>query len=71
LDEADVKKVDKQTSEAMMWMNSTMNQQSKQNLTVDPSVKVKDIQAKTRVSVCYIRRTEHKVLGKVTRMKGI
>ncbi|XP_056295013.1 heat shock 70 kDa protein 4b isoform X1 [Pseudoliparis swirei] len=48
LDEADVKKVDKQTSEAMMWMNSTMNQQSKQNLTVDPSVKVKDIQAKTR-----------------------
>uniref|UniRef100_A0A8C3ATC1 Heat shock protein 4b n=1 Tax=Cyclopterus lumpus TaxID=8103 RepID=A0A8C3ATC1_CYCLU len=48
LDEADVKKVDKQTGEAMMWMNSTMNQQSKQNLTVDPAVKVKDIQAKTR-----------------------
>nr|XP_040028640.1 heat shock 70 kDa protein 4b [Gasterosteus aculeatus aculeatus] len=48
LDEADVKKVDKLTSDAMMWMNSSMNQQSKQNLTVDPSVKVKDIEAKTR-----------------------
>ncbi|KAI3351223.1 hypothetical protein L3Q82_005782 [Scortum barcoo] len=48
LDEADVTKVDKLTSEAMMWMNSAMNQQSKQSLTVDPSVKVKDIQAKTR-----------------------
>lgn len=51
LDEADVSKVDKLTSDAMIWMNSTMNQQSKQSLTVDPSVKVKDIQAKTRVSV--------------------
>ncbi|XP_054453020.1 heat shock 70 kDa protein 4b [Anoplopoma fimbria] len=48
LDEADVKKVDKQTSDAMMWMNSAMNQQSKQSLTMDPSVKAKDIQAKTR-----------------------
>jgi heat shock protein 4 len=37
------------TSEAMMWMNSAMNQQSKQTLTVDPSVKVKEIQAKTKV----------------------
>uniref|UniRef100_A0AAQ5Z966 Heat shock protein 4b n=1 Tax=Amphiprion ocellaris TaxID=80972 RepID=A0AAQ5Z966_AMPOC len=48
LDEADVTKVDKLASDAMMWMNSNMNQQSKQSLTVDPSVKVKDIQAKTR-----------------------
>ncbi|XP_022072073.1 heat shock 70 kDa protein 4b [Acanthochromis polyacanthus] len=48
LDEADVTKVDKLASDAMMWMNSSMNQQSKQSLTVDPSVKVKDIQAKTR-----------------------
>uniref|UniRef100_A0A8C4DSH8 Heat shock protein 4b n=1 Tax=Dicentrarchus labrax TaxID=13489 RepID=A0A8C4DSH8_DICLA len=48
LDEADVTKVDKLTGEAMMWMNSAMNQQSKQSLSVDPSVKVKDIQAKTR-----------------------
>lgn len=48
LDEADVKKVDKQASDAMMWMNSAMNQQSKQSLTVDPTIKVKDIQGKTR-----------------------
>ncbi|XP_034739456.1 heat shock 70 kDa protein 4b isoform X1 [Etheostoma cragini] len=48
LDEADVNKVDKLASEAMIWMNSAMNQQSKQSLTVDPSIKVKDIQAKTR-----------------------
>ncbi|XP_041653654.1 heat shock 70 kDa protein 4b [Cheilinus undulatus] len=48
LDEADVNKVDKLTSEVMMWMNSAMNQQSKQSLTLDPMVKVKDIQAKTR-----------------------
>uniref|UniRef100_A0A8C5HBB5 Heat shock 70 kDa protein 4-like n=1 Tax=Gouania willdenowi TaxID=441366 RepID=A0A8C5HBB5_GOUWI len=50
LEEADVNKVDKLASEAMMWMNSTMNQQSKQSLTVEPSVKVKDIKAKTKVS---------------------
>ncbi|KAM4621949.1 heat shock 70 kDa protein 4b [Polymixia lowei] len=48
LDEADVNKVDKLVNDAMIWMNSAMNQQSKQSLTVDPSVKVKDIQAKTR-----------------------
>ncbi|XP_041799597.1 heat shock 70 kDa protein 4b [Chelmon rostratus] len=48
LDEADVTKVDKLTSDAMVWMNSAMNQQSKLSLSVDPSVKVKDIQAKTR-----------------------
>uniref|UniRef100_A0A3P9M3X4 Heat shock protein 4b n=1 Tax=Oryzias latipes TaxID=8090 RepID=A0A3P9M3X4_ORYLA len=48
LDEADVSKVDKLTSDAMIWMNSTMNQQSKQSLTLDPAVKVKDIRAKTR-----------------------
>lgn len=53
LDEADVGKVDKLTSETMMWMNSSMNQQSKQSLTVDPTVKVKDIKAKTKVSVVW------------------
>uniref|UniRef100_A0A4W6E6D9 Heat shock protein 4b n=1 Tax=Lates calcarifer TaxID=8187 RepID=A0A4W6E6D9_LATCA len=53
LDEADVTKVDKLTSDAMIWMNSTMNQQSKQSLTVDPFIKVKDIKAKTRLfSAC-------------------
>lgn len=48
LDEADVTKVDKLTGDVMMWMNSAMNQQSKQSLSADPTVKVKDIQAKTR-----------------------
>lgn len=48
LEEADVTKVDKLTNDAMIWMNSAMNQQSKQSLTADPSVKVKDIKAKTR-----------------------
>uniref|UniRef100_A0A3B3VV42 Heat shock protein 4b n=1 Tax=Poecilia latipinna TaxID=48699 RepID=A0A3B3VV42_9TELE len=48
LDEADVTKVDKLNNDAMIWMNSTMNQQSKQSLAVDPIVKVKDIKAKTR-----------------------
>lgn len=50
LDEADVTKVDKLTGDAMIWMNSAMGQQSKMSLSVDPSVTVKDIQAKTRVS---------------------
>ncbi|XP_054648743.1 heat shock 70 kDa protein 4b [Dunckerocampus dactyliophorus] len=48
LDEADVTKVDKLATEVMMWMNSAMNQQSKQSLTMDPSIKVQEIQAKTR-----------------------
>uniref|UniRef100_A0A673C072 Heat shock protein 4b n=1 Tax=Sphaeramia orbicularis TaxID=375764 RepID=A0A673C072_9TELE len=51
LDEADVTKVDKLVNDAMIWMNSAMNQQSKQSLTVDPSVKVKDIKAKTGVRI--------------------
>lgn len=50
LDEADVNKVDKLATETMMWMNSAMNQQSKMSLSVDPAVKAKDIQTKTRVS---------------------
>lgn len=57
LDEADVTKVDKLTSEVMMWMNSSMNQQSKQSLSVDPSIKVKDIQAKTKVSRCLSKHS--------------
>ncbi|KAM9741399.1 heat shock 70 kDa protein 4b [Menidia menidia] len=48
LEEADVTKVDKQTNDTMIWMNSAMNQQSKQSLTLDPTFKVKDIQAKTK-----------------------
>ncbi|XP_061542586.1 heat shock 70 kDa protein 4b [Phycodurus eques] len=48
IDEVDVAKVDKLATDSMMWMNSAMNQQSKLSLTMDPSVKVKEIQAKTR-----------------------
>uniref|UniRef100_A0AAY4EL19 Heat shock protein 4a n=1 Tax=Denticeps clupeoides TaxID=299321 RepID=A0AAY4EL19_9TELE len=48
LDEADISKVDKIASEAMIWMNSKMNQQSKQNLAVEPVVKVHEIQARTK-----------------------
>ncbi|XP_075888989.1 heat shock 70 kDa protein 4-like [Nelusetta ayraudi] len=48
IDEADVTKVDKLACEAMMWMNSSMNQQNKLNLSVDPAIKIKDIQAKTK-----------------------
>lgn len=43
-------KVDKQVNDAMIWMNSKMNAQSKQNLTQEPAVKVREIQAKTKVS---------------------
>lgn len=60
LDEADVTKVDKLTSEVMIWMNSSMNQQSKQSLSVDPSIKVKDIQAKTKVSKCLSKHSATK-----------
>ncbi|XP_068181224.1 heat shock 70 kDa protein 4b [Antennarius striatus] len=62
LDEADVTKVDKQTNDAMIWMNSAMNQLSKQSLSVDPTVKVKDIQAKTRelFSACNLIVTKPK-----------
>ncbi|KAB5565452.1 hypothetical protein PHYPO_G00241730 [Pangasianodon hypophthalmus] len=48
LDEAEIQKVDKMVGEVMIWMNSKMNQQSKQNLTVDPVVKAAEITAKTR-----------------------
>lgn len=44
-------KVDKLACEAMMWMNSSMNQQNKLTLSVDPAIKIKDIQAKTKVSI--------------------
>lgn len=50
LDELEMLKVDKQVNDAMIWMNSKMNAQSKQNLTQEPAVKVREIQAKTKVS---------------------
>ncbi|XP_066447321.1 heat shock 70 kDa protein 4 [Eleutherodactylus coqui] len=48
LDAADMEKVEKCTNEAMEWMNNKMNLQMKQNLTAEPVVKTKDIQAKTK-----------------------
>lgn len=51
LEEAEIQKVDKIVSEVMIWMNSKMNQQSKQSLTVDPVVRTAEITAKTQVSL--------------------
>uniref|UniRef100_UPI003AAFA91A heat shock 70 kDa protein 4a isoform X2 n=1 Tax=Centroberyx gerrardi TaxID=166262 RepID=UPI003AAFA91A len=48
LDELEVTRVDKQVNDAMIWMNSKMNQQSKQDLTLEPVVRVAEIQAKTK-----------------------
>uniref|UniRef100_A0A673ZE84 Heat shock protein 4a n=1 Tax=Salmo trutta TaxID=8032 RepID=A0A673ZE84_SALTR len=48
LDELEMLKVDKQVNDAMIWMNSKMNAQSKHNLNQEPAVKVREIQAKTK-----------------------
>ncbi|XP_027886272.1 heat shock 70 kDa protein 4a [Xiphophorus couchianus] len=48
LDELEVTRVDKQVNEAMAWMNTKMNQQNSQNLSVDPVVKVGEIKVKTK-----------------------
>uniref|UniRef100_A0A4W5LYD1 Heat shock protein 4b n=1 Tax=Hucho hucho TaxID=62062 RepID=A0A4W5LYD1_9TELE len=48
LDQEDINKVDKMVNEAMIWMNSKMNQQSKLSLTVEPAVRVREIQDKTK-----------------------
>ncbi|KAK7821447.1 hypothetical protein U0070_015913 [Myodes glareolus] len=54
LDAADMTKVEKSTNEAMEWMNSKLNLQNKQSLTVDPVVKTKEIEAKIKelTSIC-------------------
>lgn len=41
--------MDKQANDAMVWMNSKMNQQSNQDLTLEPVVKVEEIMAKMKV----------------------
>lgn len=51
LDEADIAKVEKSANEAMEWMNNKLNLQNKRSLTLDPVIKAKDIQAKTKVSL--------------------
>ncbi|XP_017276914.1 heat shock 70 kDa protein 4a [Kryptolebias marmoratus] len=48
LEELEVVRIEKQINEAMAWMNSKMNQQNSQDLTLDPVVKVGEIQAKTK-----------------------
>ncbi|KAM4727422.1 heat shock 70 kDa protein 4a isoform 2-T2 [Anableps anableps] len=47
-DELEVTRVEKQVNEAMAWMNTKMNQQNSQDLTVDPVVKVGEIKSKTK-----------------------
>uniref|UniRef100_A0AAR2LWX7 Heat shock protein 4a n=1 Tax=Pygocentrus nattereri TaxID=42514 RepID=A0AAR2LWX7_PYGNA len=54
LEELEVMKVEKQVNDTMAWMNSKMNLQSKQSLTVEPVVKACEIQAKTKVSVRFL-----------------
>lgn len=49
LDELEVMKVEKQVNEVMKWMNSKMNEQAKQSLTLTPVIKACEIQAKTKV----------------------
>lgn len=49
LDELEVTQVEKQVNDAMAWMNNKMNQQNSQDLTLDPVVKVQEIQAKAKV----------------------
>ncbi|XP_074466219.1 heat shock 70 kDa protein 4a [Sebastes fasciatus] len=48
LDELEVTRVDKQVKDAMVWMNSMMNQQNNQDLTLDPVIKVGEIHAKIK-----------------------
>lgn len=43
-------KVEKSANEAMEWMNNKLNLQNKHSLTLDPLVKAKEIDAKTKVS---------------------
>uniref|UniRef100_A0A8C7XDT3 Heat shock protein family A (Hsp70) member 4 n=1 Tax=Oryzias sinensis TaxID=183150 RepID=A0A8C7XDT3_9TELE len=52
LDEMEVTQVDKQVNEAMIWMNSKLNQQNSHDLALDPVVKVGEIQAKSRELFC-------------------
>ncbi|KAK0152939.1 Heat shock protein 4 [Merluccius polli] len=48
LDELEMTRVEKQVSDAMAWMSGKMNQQSKQDPTQGPVVRVSEIQAKAK-----------------------
>ncbi|XP_061473000.1 heat shock 70 kDa protein 4 [Rhineura floridana] len=54
LDPAEVAKVEKDANEAMEWMNNKLNLQNKRNLTLDPVITAKEIEAKTKelVNMC-------------------
>lgn len=47
-------KVEKQVNEAMNWMNSKMNEESKQSLTVAPAIKACEILSKTKVLITFL-----------------
>ncbi|KAK9536746.1 hypothetical protein VZT92_006509 [Zoarces viviparus] len=48
LDELEVTGVEKHAKDAMIWISSKMNQQNNQDLTLEPAVKVGEIQAKIK-----------------------
>ncbi|KAM6911175.1 heat shock 70 kDa protein 4a [Lycodopsis pacificus] len=48
LDELEVTRVEKQATDAMVWISSKMNQQNNQDLTLEPVVKVGEIQAQIK-----------------------
>lgn len=48
MDELEVTSVEKQVKAAMIWMNGKMNHQNNQDLTLEPVVKVAEIQAKIK-----------------------
>lgn len=66
LDELEVTQVEKQVNDAMAWMNNKMNQQNSQDLTLDPVVKVQEIQAKAKVqrSTQFQKNKKIKVMWK-------
>uniref|UniRef100_A0A7M4EM44 Heat shock 70 kDa protein 4 n=1 Tax=Crocodylus porosus TaxID=8502 RepID=A0A7M4EM44_CROPO len=53
LDVEDIAKVEKNANEAMEWMNNKLNLQNKRSLTLDPVIKAKDIQAKTKELISF------------------
>lgn len=68
LDELEVTQVEKQVNDAMAWMNNKMNQQNSQDLTLDPVVKVQEIQAKAKVErSTQFKKTKTKVVWKSKR----
>lgn len=59
--------MEKQVNEAMAWMNNKMNQQNSQDLTLEPVVKVQEIQAKAKVQRGSLRKITSKLAWKFKR----